>query len=168
MFEINSCVLYGSNGVCKIVEKKKQKLFGDEKEYYVLSPLSEGKSVIYVPCDNELLLSKMKRILTKEEVLDIIIGIKNIVPKWEKDSKKRSEICNSILAGGDRQQIVAMIHSLYVKRRELQDAGKHLGSYDGTILRKAEKILNDEFSLSLGIPSDEVPAFIRDTLAATE
>ena len=72
MLELNSYVIYGDNGVCLVADKRKEKFAGVIREYYILKPQGNEGSTLFVPTDNEELLSKMRSILTREEILDII------------------------------------------------------------------------------------------------
>ena len=65
MYKIGTYVSYRSEGVCVINEIKQQK-FGaldTASEYYVLSPIVDNNSKLYVPVNNEALVSKMRPLL---------------------------------------------------------------------------------------------------------
>ena len=63
MYKIGTVVVYGSEGVCEITEITSMKFANSENEslYYVLSPVSSRGSKVFVPCDNEALVSKMQK-----------------------------------------------------------------------------------------------------------
>lgn len=164
MFEINSFVIYGGNGVCKIIGKRKDSLCGTDKEYYVLVPLGSKSSVIFVPVDNPSLLDRMQELLDRDEILGLISSLKFNEVEWEKDSRKRAELFGDILSRGDRKEILTLIRNIYLKKKKLSSEGKRLSVSDESVLKRAEKLINDEFGVALGIRSDEVPAFIRRTI----
>ena len=68
MFQVNDMVLYGTNGVCKVVDIDERDCGGRMVEYYILKPIYAANSTIFVPVNNEKLTSKMRYVLTKEEI----------------------------------------------------------------------------------------------------
>lgn len=70
----NNHVYYALNGVCKVTNIQKLKLGNEEKEYYVLNPINSS-TTLFVPTNNLETLSKIKKILTKDEVKDYILNI---------------------------------------------------------------------------------------------
>ena len=79
MFNIGDTVIYGTQGICKIEEKIQKDLKGKMTEYFVLKPIYEKSSTIFLPLENDVLMSRMRPILSKDEVLDII----NTIPSKE-------------------------------------------------------------------------------------
>ena len=55
MFEREEYVFHESGGVCQITDIQTAPLEGmpRDREYYVLKPLSDQSSVIYIPVDSE-------------------------------------------------------------------------------------------------------------------
>ncbi len=161
MLSTGSYVIYGANGICRITDKRQEKLCGTKKEYYVLSPADNPASMIFVPCDNGELVSRMKSILSKEEIISLIRDIDESDIEWINDNKKRIDAFNDILDNGDRSCLLRLIKCIYLKRRELSDNNKKLWQADENILKRAEKIINAEFSLVMEIPAESVPGFIE-------
>ncbi|MFR7993718.1 MAG: CarD family transcriptional regulator [Clostridium sp.] len=71
MFSKNEYVVYGSTGVCKIIDIVTKKI-GNTKErlYYLLKPEYETNSIIYAPIDNNSVV--MRKIITKDEIYELI------------------------------------------------------------------------------------------------
>lgn len=166
MPDIGSLVIYGSNGICRITDKRKEKLYGAKNEYYVLTPVDNAGAMILVPADNEALLAKMKNILSENDIISLIKSIDDNELWWINDSKKRNELFSVILENGDRTELLRLIKCIYLKRKELSSAGKKLWLSDENTLKKAEKIINAEFSMVLGISPEEVPQFIEGIINA--
>ena len=72
MYNVNDTILYGSHGVCKIVGIEEKDFSGNRENYYVLQPVYSENSTIYVPCSNKKLADKMRRVLTPQEIYQII------------------------------------------------------------------------------------------------
>lgn len=164
MPEIGSYVIYGANGICTVKDKRKEKMCGTKKEYYVLTPLDNSHAQIFVPTDNELLLGKMKAILNRDEILSMIKNIDTSDIQWVDDNKKRAEYFSSVLSNGDRRELLQLIKCIYLKKKELSANGKKLWASDENMIKSAEKIINAEFSLVLGIAPEEVPHFIETNI----
>lgn len=164
MFETDSFVLYGGNGVCRVLGKRRDRRCGTDREYYVLAPFGSTEASIFVPADNETLVAKMKKILSRDEIEKLIASLKDSAVEWEHDNRKRNDRFCEILADGDRREILTLIRSIYLKKKELASSGKHLAGSDENILKRAEKLINDEFAVALGIESNEVPLFIRNKI----
>lgn len=161
MAEIGEIVLYGSEGVCRISEISKIKVGHKREEYYVLHPIHREGATVYVPLNNETLLSKMRRLLTKEEIENLIQQVAAEEPLWIEDSGERKAEYQRILSGTDRLELLRMIRGLYLRRDMLRQRGKYLRGSDEQLLRDAEKILNDELALVLEMERREVPEYIR-------
>lgn len=168
MFEIGTYVLYGANGVCKIEGKTTDKIAGEEREYYVLAPAGITGAAIMVPADNQALLTKMKEIISGDEISRLIEAVKKSPLIWENDNKKRNELFGEILARADRKDIMLLIRSILIKKKELALFGKKLTLSDDNMLKRAEKLINDEFAVALGIESGAVPDFIREKMSVAE
>ena len=160
MYTVGSVVIYGSEGVCKIKEIQENR-FGDMQSsrlYYVLSPISNNGTKIYVPCDNELLVSKIMKVMSKEEIKELI---KEDVPEaeWISDNRQRNKAYKDILQTYDRKQILSLCKLLYTIKKE-QNTTKRLYASDEEIYKKAIKILHSEFSAVLNIEPDDVMPFV--------
>ena len=64
MFCVGQTVLYGSNGVCMVDDVTEKRIGKTKMQYYVLKPLCNNTSTLFVPTANQQLVSKMRRILT--------------------------------------------------------------------------------------------------------
>lgn len=161
MFKENDYVNYGQKGICKIDEISEFDFGPDRKKrlYYVLKPVFDKNSKIYVPVKNEELTNCMRKILTEDEINSIILSIKNEKICWIKDHKQRTEKFNRILKQRDERQLLQMIRCICMKTE-----GKKLSGTDMQMLKKAEQILDQEFSFSLKIGTDDVRGYIINKL----
>ena len=72
MFQVNDTVSYGTHGVCQITEIGEKNLTGKSMEYYILKPVYNENSTLYVPVHSENLTGKMRRILSVQEIREMI------------------------------------------------------------------------------------------------
>ncbi len=166
MTEIGSYIIYGGNGVCRVTDKRSERLYGKQQTYYILTPVGNPGAVIYVPADNDALLGRMKEIVCPEEIASLIDGLKDEELPWEPDNRARGEMYDAVIARGDRRELLLLIRTVYRRKLTLSEQKKKLGSMDENALKRAEKLINDEFAFALSIPPEEVPDFIRDRLLA--
>ncbi len=164
MYSIGELFVYGRNGACRITDIKAQKFGGSEKIYYILSPVFDKRETIFVPVDNELLVSKMKRMLSSEEIIELIKSIPKRESLWIENVKIRREEYKKIISKADRDDLVALMKTLYLRRKELELEGKSLSVYDEKFFRQAESIIHGEIALVLQIPMEEVSPYIEKTI----
>lgn len=167
MFKIGSYVMYGNQGVCRVVEIRRESFSGTAKDYYILSPLDDEKMTIYVPMDAEALVSRMRPLLSPDQIAALIReGCAAETMEWTDDARGRSEQFRQILQSGDQQRLIVMIRTIY-ERKELQLAkGKKLYSADEAAFEKAEKLLHGEIAAVLNIRPDQVQDYIQSQLTA--
>ena len=75
MFEIGSYVMYRAEGVCKISDIRDESFgaIGGQEKYYILSPLNDDKSTVYVPMGNDALLGMMRPLMSAEEICRMVM-----------------------------------------------------------------------------------------------
>lgn len=165
MYSIGDAIVYGTHGVCVVESIISMPLDGVEKEYYILAPVADSKSTIYVPCDNESLVSQMRPVMSKKEVENLFSNIGKSDIEWISKDAERKEFCRSVLKSGDRLGIIGVIRMLYFKREEFRKEKKHFHVADEKNLNIASKLINSEISYVLGIPQGEVSSFIENILS---
>ncbi|MBR3933298.1 MAG: CarD family transcriptional regulator [Clostridia bacterium] len=155
MFKIGDTVLYGSDGVCKISEVTKKVFGGTEIDYYVLTPVFDNRSTIFVPIKNKKLTDKMKSILNAEDIYKIICEVED-EPQWIKSDPERSEVFKNIVSGGDLKAVIRLIKSVCIHRDEVLKNGKKLHKSDEAAFKDAVRILYEELSLTLKISKEDI------------
>ncbi len=164
-FEKGSYVKYSTNGVCLVDEIGVPDFRADDPaDYYILTPLSAKSTTIFVPVDSEVLVSKMRPLLTKEEIDDTVNAVKNDDIEWISDRKERANKFSEILASDRPVDLLRLAGCIYLKKSELEKLNKKLTITDLNALTQAEKLIENEFSFVLGIADDEVTNYIRAKL----
>lgn len=164
MYKINDTILYGTQGACKIVAVEEKKICQKTCSYYVLQPLDGSKCTIYAPVGNEEIEKKMRRLLSAEEIYNIIDSMPDAECTWIEDEKQRKERYKQIISGGDRAELVRLIKEIYIHKQELKDKRKKLHVSDEKFFKEAEKMLYNEFAAVLNIQPNEVISFITDKI----
>lgn len=164
MHAIGEKIIYGANGVMEIVDVREEIIGDVARKYYVLRDLnSTSASQIFVPVDNEKLVSSMRPLLTRDEAMDMISRIKNIPEaEWKADNRIRSEKFRQVIESGDREGMISVIKAVYENGIKRQEEGKKNFLADENIMRKAEKVIYSELSTVLEIPEGEVASLIAE------
>lgn len=161
MFDIGTIVTYGTNGVYVIENIIIENFLGEAKKYYVLcEPGRKGHDKVFVPCDNERLVSQMKKILSKEELYALVDAVPDDSEAWIDDNRARSEHFKEVLSRADRLELLHMAKTIYFRKQEMALQGKRIFLSDENFLARAEKVLFDEFALVLDIKREDVIPFI--------
>lgn len=168
MFEVNDTVVYGSQSVCTISEISEKKIGGEKVLYYALRPVFDEKSTVYVPCKNGGLTAKMRPILSRDEVEELIQALRHETLDWVENDSERKTQYGEIIKTGDRCELAKLIRVLYLHRANQKEVGKKLHVSDEILLDRAQKLLHEEFAVVLEIQPHEVPAFIEDALLAQD
>ena len=155
MFCVGQTVLYGSNGVCMVDDVTEKRIGKTKIQYYVLKPLCNNTSTLFVPTANQQLVSKMRRILTEDEAEAIL---RDLPPcgDWNDNKQERSEQFRAIITEGSCVELIRLIRLVRTHEQEQLAGGKRLHITDERFLKEAEKMICKKFSLVLHISRDEV------------
>ena len=151
MFAINDVVVYGTQGVCRIVGTEEKIVDGERKVYFVLKPMTDRGATCYVPTWNEKALSKMRSVMSKAEVDALIDSMPNKNPIWIDNEAERKEACKRVLASGHRGDILSMMQAVYLHKKEREAAGRRLRISDEAFLKEAEQLLYSEWQYVLNV-----------------
>ncbi len=166
MFKVNDTVVYGAQGICRISGITTKIIKKQQKKYYVLSPLYKENSQIFVPLDNENLTQKMNKVMSENEIKELISSLPSEECKWIEDDNERKTIYRKALESGDRHSVVKVIKALYEEQQRRKAEKKKLSVSDEMILSQAENLLYDELAAVLNIKPEEVLPFIREKVNA--
>lgn len=160
MLKIGETIQYSGNGVCVVDDIRDMDFGSGNVKYYVLRPVSSGYNTFYIPVDNEKMLSKIRKVLTLDEVNDIIGSMPESDAQWIENDQLRKEQYKKIIGSGDCREIVKVIKAIHFHKESLKEQGRKLHMVDEFMLKDAENLLYDEFAAVLNIEKDEVLPFI--------
>lgn len=163
-FKKGDYVVYGIGGVCQIEEVGDLSFGASTGCYYTLRPITDQSSLIFVPCDNEALASKIRYLLPKESIDRVLKAHLSSPIAWENDRKLRLALFHDILAKAEPIELLSMVRCLLLKRIEFEQSNRKLSLSDSETLQKAMHSIQSEFSFSLGISVNEVQTYIRSQL----
>lgn len=164
MLKLNQTVMYGTTGVCTVDSIEDKKIGKVKRKYYVLKPMAQATSTVFVPADNELLLSKVRELITKENIKEMLQVLPSKESIWIDDDSERKQSFGDIVMSGDRMACLTLLKTLIVRQKELSEKGKRLHLADERVLREVQRLINDEFSFVLGIGVEDVQGRIVKTI----
>lgn len=165
-FKQDDCVVYKSAGVCRVLSVETQSMDGEnEVLYYKLKPISDANSTYYIPVASAP--EKLRRLLTKEEVMELI----DTMPKdasdesiWSDNRRERREMYTQILKGDDQKALIQLISSLYFRKQNSEANGRRFSSMDESAMKNAENLMLQEFAAVLNLKPEEVQKLISERL----
>lgn len=164
MFQQGDRVVYGVHGVCQIHDIQVQAVSRKRVEYYVLVPLNQPDARFLVPTQNQTAVAKMRPLLTKQQI-DEMLTLETVEKEpWISDENQRKQCYRELINSGDRARLIGMIRSLYRHKEYQLTQGRKFHMCDENFLRDAEKLLSSEFALVLGISQNDVAKYIHDRL----
>lgn len=161
MFHIGQMVVYGIHGVCTVVEMENRVVDRKPVDYYVLEPINQIGTRFLVPARNQAALSKVRTIITREELDQLLSDDAVTSDAWIADENRRKQRYRELICSGDRCALIAMVRTLHHHKREQAAAGKKFHLCDENFLRDAQKLLDSEFSIVLNMSPAEIGAYME-------
>ena len=166
---IGDNVVYGTNGVCSVYDIREEDFGTGKKKYYVLhSETQKTGADIFVPEDSDVLMGRIKELLSPEEIYKFIDSIPDENMSWIDDSRVRSLEFEKIISSGDRKGLIKLIKAIYEKKSELAGHGAKIGVADERVMRTAERMLYEEFAAVLDIKIEDVVPLITKRIKRKE
>lgn len=164
MYKEGSYVSYRSEGVCVIVEIERRNFgtLNEFKDFYVLSPINDLNSKLYIPVDNAVLVSKMQELCSADDVNLLAKELKDEVLEWIPAPRPRSNSFREILSEGRREMLIKLIHTVMAQEKKLMSEGRHITQGDDAILKRAKRMLIDEFSFTTDITTEQMLIDVLD------
>ena len=164
MFEMGTMLVHPTYGVCEVVHigKIDMKNVKDERLYYTLIPLYDGKSKLFIPTDSESL--GLRPVMTKESALELVASLPAMEPIAVQNEKEREKVFKEMIRGGNCEDISRIIKTLYLRKKARLAAGKKAVSLDEKYLFIAREQLYGELAVSLGIEKNGVEDYIAQSI----
>ena len=164
MYEAGQQVIYGIHGLCAITAVEAMRFGKDKANYYVLEPLAQPGTRFYVPVENAAAVAKLRPLMTREELLNLLHSQEVRNYPWIEDENQRKLRFRELLGSGDRAQLMGMIGALHRHKQNQLAAGRRLHQSDENFLSEVQKLLNAEFSQVFDLEPGAVSAFILKEL----
>ncbi len=163
MFSIGEYVMYGAEGVCRIVGIEELDLTGETSPYYRLAPESDRSSTIFVPIANSILTDRIKPMLTEDEARALLGEKSDGIFEWVENTNLRKTRYQEIVNGGDRRKTLALVRELHARQKKIKGTGQRFSITDEHYYKLAQKLLFDEFSRIIPVTQAEFLDLITKT-----
>ena len=106
MFQAGDVIVCGTHGVCRVekVGPLSSAVPDRDRLYYTLKPLYERGSVVFTPVDNEKMV--IRPVISREEALRLIDGIRDAEALGIEDERKREENYKTALKSCRAEELV--------------------------------------------------------------
>lgn len=160
MFKVNDYIIYGGNGVCKVLDIgiPDLNLPNKNRQYYTLQQVYGCKNTIYTPVDNENIL--MRKVISKKEATDLINNILSTEILCADDDKMLEDKYKEIMHKCKCKDWIKVIKTLNLRKEERLAEGKKISIKDEKYLQMAEEFLNGELAIALNMNKEQVKDYI--------
>jgi len=161
MYSRGDHIVYGSHGLCEITDIISSPFDpSDTRTFYALHPvLCPPTTMIYTPVDNPAVI--MRPPMTKPQAAALVKKMPDIPPLTVEREKLRRDVYRAALSAADPEQLVALLHTVALRRIETMRHGRRLTDADTDNERRARNNLLGELSLSLGVSHDEISGMLH-------
>lgn len=164
MFEKGSYLIYGTTGICKIIDVTALDIGSVPKDrlYYVLRPCSQNGNQIYTPVEHQKL--PLRPCMSRAEAEQLILEIPKIEGIWEMSDKLWEQECKKAIRSCDPREWVRIIKTCYMRQQERLGQGKKITAVDERYFHEAELHLYSELAISLEKPPEQIKDAIKEQL----
>ncbi len=166
MYSVGDVFFFNSTGVCQVVKVGTPDLRGlpGGTDYYTLQPISKDhREMIYVPVNTTAYMRDAVDSRQATEYLDMVSGLKPLNPD-SRNPKVISDFYGRLISTYDCRNLLQVIVSLMIKKRECMAKNKRLNQTQTNYLKRAMEMICNEFALALDVSCDEIRTMIEDNI----
>ena len=164
MFEAGKVVVYGSRGVYRVLNDVQMDIAGQKICYHALQPLYSSNSTVYVPIDNDALISKIRPTLSKKQLESVIKAAEIGDLVWIDNDNLRRTRFKELLSLGDIEVTLGLIKLLKSKKQELTLAGKRLRQSDERHLADALHPITEEMQFAAELSREQAEELVNSLM----
>ena len=164
-YQVGEVVLYGTEGICKVLGTEEKRFGNEALMYYVLESATKG-SRIFVPFSNETLVSRIRKPLPREELTALLAGIGEIpLGNWHENDRERKTLHMAIVANKGIYELLQLAKTVECRRAVMQENGKKLYAFDDRICRDALSLAAAEIAYTMNLSQPEAKKLLSDSWA---
>ena len=155
MYQIGDYIVKSVNGICEVKDIIHPDFVDDTKKlYYLLQPLSDEKTLLYVPTSRND--GSMRPVITEKEAQELIQMIPAINEPWINNERDRERNYKEAIKSNNPQKLIGIIKLIYQRKKMRQEQGKKTTIIDNQYFDKAENLLYSELEIVLGKSRKEI------------
>lgn len=164
MYSIGDVAFYNAYGICTVQGIEEREFNGQTQPYYILQSTHYPTLTLYHPVNSDN--PQLKKILSKQEALQLLDCFKQPASTWEERPNTRSQQFKEILNSQNHLRIAQLMNTICRKKNELESAEKKLAPQDMQTLQRIAPILYDELALALDLTKEQVTLKIEQFMTA--
>lgn len=163
MFKKGEYVVHGRSGVCTVDSTTKEVPGAKAGQlYYILVPVKTPQSKIFFPLDSDRIV--LRALKTEEEAKAALKEMKEVeIAEFSSDRERENEFKQDI-ASCEHKRLARVIKTLTVRNQEREKEGKRSTFVDARLLNEAKELINQEFSIALGIEMCDIESYIMEQI----
>ena len=155
MYQIGDYIVKSVNGICEVKDIIHPDFVDDTKKlYYLLQPLSDEKTLLYVPTSRND--GSMRPVITEKEAQELIQMIPAINEPWINNERDRERNYKEAIRSNNPQKLIGIIKLIYQRKKMRQEQGKKTTIIDEQYFDKAENLLYSELEIVMGKSRKEI------------
>lgn len=158
MFEIGDKVMYGTMGVCEIMDICVPDFEGATHTCYLLEPRYMKGTRVYAPTKNCTV--SMRPVMSAEEAHDLIDSLHTIRVFEEQEKAECMKTYRSAIQSADGYLVAKLMKTLYLRKKQKLAEKKIFPNQEKELLNIAENLLHGEVAHCLNLPIETVPDYI--------
>ncbi|MBP5292595.1 MAG: CarD family transcriptional regulator [Clostridia bacterium] len=160
MFSAGEYIVYGTSGVCEIIEICKSPFSKEDlRDFYLLHPIKEKQELkIYTPVDNPNVM--MRKLMDKAALEVFVQKIPEIQPLVVPVEKNRRDIYRQALSSTEPEKCMSLLKTVHARRAVFAELKRRLPETDLEFEELAKESLFRELSIVLDIPFSDVNTYI--------
>lgn len=162
MFERGEYVFHESGGVCQIEDVQVAPLDGmpTDRTYYVMRPIHDPNSVIYIPVDSDRIF--LRRLLNREEAVELLDRIPFVRTIEVDNAKQLRAKYIELMRMYDPLEWVRVIKTVYARTHTPASRTQRISDTERSFSDNAKRNLHAELSLALGMPGGDMERYITE------
>ena len=163
MYRVGQFISYGNSGVCEVVgtrEMETEQPGTGSRKCYILRPIHDKTCTITTPVDNHKVI--MRELISPEETRQLLADIPEIKTMPDQSARQQELAYQKALHSGDCKQWICLVKTLDCRIRSRKARGKKVTATDDRYFKAATEKLTEEFSVVLGISSDQMKELLQD------
>ena len=124
MYQLGDLVMYGIHGVCRIVDRVERTVDRKKVVYLVLEPQDQKASQYLVPEGNPNAMAKLRPVLSREELEDLLCSEIVREDAWIAEENARKQYYRTLVNSGARAALLQMVRTLHLHKKQQEAAGR--------------------------------------------
>lgn len=158
MFDIGDYIVYGNNGICKVLDITHPEIAGTDKTrlYYVLSSTKSKDSKLYCPTDNDKIV--LRKVISADEAKTIIEETKTLEPLIIANNRERDDSYKNVLRSCDLRSCIQVLKALLLRKQQREVCGKKVTATDERFMKAVQDSIYSELAMATGTEIETVKA----------